>query len=56
MRRQEPGGNGFEKAGSIAAESRHLCGSDKCTFKIAGSSIVAGKNDRITISKGKFTK
>jgi hypothetical protein len=33
-----------------------LCGSDKCTFKIPGSTIVAGKNDRVVISKGKLTK
>jgi hypothetical protein len=33
-----------------------LCGSDKCTFKIPGASIVAGKNDRVVISNGKFTK
>jgi hypothetical protein len=33
-----------------------LCASDTCTFKIPGSTIKAGKNERIVISKGKFKK
>jgi len=33
-----------------------LCGADQCTFKIPGSTIVAGKNDRIIINHGKFTR
>jgi hypothetical protein len=33
-----------------------LCGANQCTFKIPGATIVASKNDRVVISKGKFSK
>ena len=33
-----------------------LCTGEKCTFKIPGSTIEAGKNERIVISKGEFSK
>jgi hypothetical protein len=33
-----------------------LCTTGPCTFKIKGSSITVGKDARITINGGKFTK
>ena len=33
-----------------------LCNASFCSFAIAGSKIVAGKNDRIMIRDGKFVR
>ena len=33
-----------------------LCGTGPCTFKIKGSSITAGKDDKILINGGQFKK